>query len=1754
MQHPNAIKSMDEFKSFDKGTEVKWHSPSGHEYTYTKISDEQWQQHGDGDMIDNSGFQAAIDKGYLTVSKKPDVVPDYAKTPVSVQSKEKQALNIDDPNFSKNDLYNAPDGTQLVWGDSTDGNVIEKIGTTQWAIYGSDGHLINVWNNDKLFDTLSLPNHGGWSSKEPDNPEFNQNAVSAIIPGKYASESGTAYMIVNADGSGTYVSSKGESLVISASDVKKNYDVGMKKYLGLPTSDDAPKAEPTPAVKKKSPVVTKPKTVESIPDGNFFGGNPSDSKSSYYEISGDTVKVFKPMTGLTTSTGVKLHNTPNQQWLEESGTGAAFTSGYHYDYPSGQNVNETFWTKGADGLWHGKDHNGNDLGTKATADINPAWYDTVTNHGLSDPVTIPKSKVNTIFAKGEMTDQYGLPIVPEGYTGSLHFFGQKTNVPSLLKVQKYLSETTDAHTVPSLTKKLNELGVGVDSKNFGAWRASIGSTEPGYEATKNDLLKALGDVLSGVDASVPESDASSLFTYNDLGQAQMPLELAAKPNPGWGAKAMGDWIKDASAHFGDGKIIGQHWGKMDTYTRNQWINAFKKGDFKTMYNLEVQAASKEGKAHNSGYLHPGFPDNTETHKIAWAAAVDGEVSALDTVPGDWSSYKSDASAAEIDNYLIKAQMQNPTYLSATEKRQWYYWHRDSMKENVDGLSATAAMRKQNGEAQLTSPPTWTDNLQPAKSYDTLFENDPLPTTGWTTQKALDYVNDVKDSNPELKALYEAKVDQGYGQQTAAHYAVAEYFQGVKDAETAKLNKVFYKKSPVQKVQKGTHPIFEYDDWNGHGPVGNHYFFKPSPQGDAYRSDAEHLGHEFGWTFGFNTSGSELTTLDGKYGQLQKDLGSVGSLANHDMSTLTASQIADIGKEHILDWFLDNDDTHSENMQMLPNGQLVGIDKGRAFKHFGAWNGLDPQGMNSNAQTVYSKLFAAIKSGKLSKEDVDKAYLLIQKRAQQMSKVDDQKIKDMLATGMAKRKIWDIKYSIDGKKVSNDLAGLQAAVIDRKNKLPEQIKDMWAKVYKDAGFGDLPEPPPAKLGEEHYSGLDEAHFHEAAFKVNGGGVSALLAGAHTTTGSATVWGTVNKDGSKDMITQMELNHVHDEKVLSKLEGMAPDAVTGVPSKSKFSDTEYGANYTEAYYRAMATIVKHNADGTPKAFNADRIAEYEAAKGKLQKDLDFWSANPTPNADGNVKFPSGAEVPLEQIGQYKNMLDFYKSKEQYMDASIQTEAEFPIGQKEKFGAYTLAQKPKHYINSTSGSSLVELSNGDYLHSHSGGTAVLNKDAAAAESAGAGWQDVTAVEDPSVPKFGGAQVTLNSKPFETKGPWNVDTGEIGTSTVSVGKWVQGTEYQVTLPTGEVIYFRNRAKTGTLKSQYGRMTIHVPGSKNGQDYAAGVQRANDWIETYLGLDMSGAEENSAELVYWKQMLPILTRRKPAAGSKYAKALKDVQTKASELGITTDDFQYVLGDHMTVDEQNAFYRKLWGDHFGKDKVDKLIASQGYLPKYEKTDVHSKDINHGKPVWHRLDVTLADILASDKNSFVASHSTGGADSTKDVATSGVHLSTEERIRFFGGKDGGSSTDDQIGGSGGQDQFTRVWNDASHTEYDFVFHPSVMLHTNTRFFSNDAFGKEVHEPEKANPDPVNIFSKQQSNSGSLGGGKQLDIRWASSLMGTLEMVLFDNAADRDYAIQKMKKAGLAMIRGLPVEDRLIMRQDRVNAIAKLRAQWQIEATP
>lgn len=1723
IKHP-VVKDTDEFDGLAVGTQVSHILPGDGPQLYTKLNDSQWNWDNPSEMYAKSGgqtilpkesFYSLVNDGKFRIEKQPDVVPGYAKVPAAVQDKEVSEIDVE--NFGPDDVDSAELGTILEGVDDPNPiYLVKDMGHPDkpWTIVFHDGSQGELGLTDKEVKAVWGPWKLGLSQE--DGPNFNQNSEDGIMPGKYATKTGKAYMVVNADGTGTYVNTKGDVKALTAEGVKSNYVAGMSQYNGLP--DNVPTPTPsTPATK------AKPKVVGSIEDGIYYAGKSSDPKTVVYEISGDSVKVYKPVT----VPSYKVGQSPDSQWAEESSIGASFTTPSYYNYSVGKSMPGTTWTKGKDGLWSPED--GETQPTFYNETPGTHWGSKIKGHGLStDPVTISKTKVNTLFSQGKLLDTNGNSVLPDGYSGSVHLFGSQTNIPALLGAQKLLDEK-EFSSLQEFQNDLKAQNIYWSAKLVGDYtEKNFG--EKNLENYVSAFKQAIGDLVSGIDTDIPESDASGLFEWNDMGEAKKPLEVASMEVYTYDVASTTAYIKAASKAIGEGKIIGQHYTKMDKYSKSKWVSAFNDGDFVSMYNLEVAAAAKEGKAHNAGYLHPGYPGNEGTNKIAWGAAVEGEISALSTVPGDWTPLGIQPSIEEVNNYLIKAQMQNPTYLTSAEKRTWVTRHKAQDKDHVDKLSASAALRKKNGESELSEPLVWSDDVKPAKVYDALFDDTEYPMTGWTNIASQAYLADHPE-NAELQEAYQQALHNG--SYYASTNGVQAYFQAKYDEVEAQKLIPVYTLDPSQSVKKSTHPVFNYTD-----QFGKKYFFKPRPNTklDKYRSEVEHLGNQFGQLFGFSTADSKLIELDGKYGQLQSDLGGVSDLMGFDYSTLTPVQIADIGNEHMLDWFLDNDDTKGDNAKILPNGRIVGIDKGRALKHFGAWQGLSgDSSMNSNANTIYSQLFDAIRGGKMKKEDVDAAYLAIQKKAEKMAKVSDSRIEAMLAEGMVNREQWDISYSIDGKPVSKNLAGLTSAVLDRKNRLPEQIEEMWSKVYKQAGYGDLPEKPNNPLGDV-ISGLDDDRLHTEVFQAEAPGKTAMIGGSHVIGGTVLLWTDQNSDGTTNMNGEMFLGPKKQKELLDYFLSNSSDMTSSEAVTAGFGTYD---KYGDDIIGGAKTINHHAGDLN---YNEEKVKAFQSAKSNVESDLDEWKPGMESNAEtageDAYKFKSGTIVPMQYLSQYKMMLDHYGLHTSKIQAAYETHGKTDVVS--KFSPLVLSKDGEKFVHSD-GSSLTKLGSGAYLYvDGETGTVSTLKDGDAnwyyvEDAVGGTGLWVPVVPEPGEKPTSGVTIVKRAKVHDqtakVKGHTKVLTG---TGNVS---GANGQEYEVTLPTGEKIYFRNADQTNTKRGQHGKLSFRAEGVGISEDSKAAIDRISQQLNA-MGVSTDAAEYEHAELTYWREMYGILENRKHTAGSKYAKAYAKMQVKVKEIGGNENEFLENLSEKLDANTEIEFWRGLYSE-FWPDEVSNLIATEGYLPKFDHQNLNHPELETGKPYWERFDISLDDIYGTNK---VLASSTG-SDPLQLVLTGGG-LSAEERLRqadyFIVGGSWSPQSDQTYGSS--HNIYTRVVTIDTTKNYNAIYNPKAMLRTRTYSFNSDSSGKLDSRKNGSPSDPIEVLNK------FTGGSNETMLPHMATMLDLVEVYGFDYAEKRNEAIQHLKKLGIEKIRGVPIEDRLVMRSEMNAAVDKMKKVW------
>jgi len=1681
------------------------------------------------------------DKNYnMTTASILDAnIPLYHEKPEKVNSESLEGL---------------PDGTAL--------KVLKKNNSTH-LVKHPDSWYVHNDSGEKMYpiDSPSVKNladEGLYMYKsgtdELSAPSATPEETNKVSAGKYTT-TGKVFMYVNEDGSGVYVDKSGKPKKLTPNAVQKNYDGGMNKFLG--DSEAAPSLNESVLTK---PAPKKAKKAEGIPDGEYFIGLPASGKATKIVVKDGTYTQFKPLTGK----GVKVGGEINNSWLNDAPDGAQYAFS-KYDYSLGKTISKTF-TK-THGKWL------NDETAEEANDTDEKYWanNTITHLGYGDPSPAQKKSLETKFAQGALLDQYATSIVPEGYSGSLLFLGGTTTGQQLADILKNTSDPVKDWKATTL--KL--VGLTIDNNTAVRFLKDQGVDLSDYDSKMQMgkyFHKYAQDITDGIDVEEHESNAAELFTFDGIGQAEMPLFVAANPiTYDFSAKEATDWVNTASSFFGDGNIIGQHLASKGD--KIQWGQHLAQGNFKEMYDLEVSGASQKGIPHVAGYLHPGYVGNKDTNKITWGAAVKGEVPAGGEVEGSWTTLNTQKwSAPELDNYLIKAQMQNPQHLSASEKRSWVQWHKNGNKSFVDSLSAKAAWRAQQGDTELSDPPVWTEGIVPAKSYDYLFDDAKYPgTQAWGDagyQVAHDWMGDNKKNEDFLNFWkttgashvgYSSYVNENPYDVIGPYdklNLVSAYFDEKEAEYQAELLKPVY--SMVKKLAGGQNTTWLLRDQFERKAV-----FKPIAHNKGsealFRVEVENAGNNLGLAAGFHVPESSIGQVGEDTGQIQKFIENQGDFSGIDLTTLTDTQLAQVAGHQVLDYFLQNDDTHHRNLMLDKDGNVVGIDKGRAFLAYGTYEGLAPDPKNSHMSynmlssdnLVYAVMIDRMRKGDFTPEQAREAYLGAMKAARRINRMSDEQVSELVREGVKNRPAnkWGYKdyHYFAGKdvldKVPNNSDELVERVLEYKADIPEKVQAMYDAVFEAAGW-DKPEMPKEAI-PGHTSGWQEESTVEKALATKVFGNSALHSSGSIVGGSSLVWTETDTSDKEVVKGSLKIG-----KFLGKQLGQTLQSLTQGSSKKVTVSTDSNASSfpdTKALKSAISAAGKNltkniNLSPDNKNFDPAVWAAFDENAKKVDSDLEFYTPELLDSSE-DVKFPSGNIVPANYVSQYHMALLHYKGQIEKVNKAKENDT--PTN-KADFTQYTVTPlngKFVTYTNPKKGEQYKQLNNEKFVYvSTKGGlkTSIVNSLPDDAKALKGGWTaEGVSVDEPVSP----VKVKLVAS--------HVASGELSQSGVfkqdggKTTKAQTGSQFEMTLPTGEVIAFRNYDYTNAFESQNNKLFFQTAGD----DHQASLARIEEYLAT-LDVDMSGAED--PEVLYWRSMFHRVVAS-GAGGSKISAAREKVMKKAKEGAQKLGKSNYGVGIHDTgeaiamafPEEELSFYRNLANETWGTDHVAKFLSEDRHLPKYQHMNLNDGSLNTGHAYWERIDVELEEL--QKQGTLLAVAAKGKDDAILRYITSGGLLSTEVRSRMAP-HTGASQSEDQ--NRGGADYvFSRVTkgnnaltsmgnlNKGKHTVF---LSPEVLLHNDTYGYESDNFGA-TDAMQNSNYDPKKLLNMTDSTN-------EVMIKDTLSILDYIELMVFDKAEKRNEAIQRLKALGWEKIRGLPVEDRLVMRQNLEQAITKVKASW------
>lgn len=582
----------------------------------------------------------------------------------------------------------------------------------------------------------------------------------------------------------------------------------------------------------------------------------------------------------------------------------------------------------------------------------------------------------------------------------------------------------------------------------------------------------------------PTYTKKGIFEYNDeTAYAKMPIK---------GIRTMlgnGDFqlIFAKVREYTDGVMPSN--SNCNDYTwdeQSEWANAFYNGDLHTCWTIE----NTKGSVHHD---HPGGPAHAATKHLIWEPGTHGELPVGILPPGNWPGQQH-LIPSVVDNYLVAAKMIRPQALHTGLKQAWVIAHITGNKSRVDDLSERAC--KQARYIQ-SDPCTHTDGyLTDVPPLDQLIAAG-NPPRYWPIDRVHEYLTKYPNSEP-ASTFYAWKIK-----------AVEAHLDEQRLKEARKNLALQLTAAPDQPKLSGYHTkqvLLDQDN--------RRWLFKPAAEGRRFRADVEHHAHRLARRWGYRTAPSQLIEHDGNFGQLQRLFDLAHDLAGwtgKDLLKLTLEQLAQLTREHVLDWAIDNDDTHGENIVATTGGELIGIDKGRAWRYYGSWNGLTGDARaNSNCQLIYTVLYDAIAAGLFDQRIVDHLYRDAIAQAHRMTALPDDELRAIITAAQEHRPHYNpSSYQKPHPAAPADLTQLLDAAVARKNNLPADIQQLWTNVYQRAGW-TLPDPttphPPGLNAQGHrlHADLHSTDLHDAITRTSSYGTATFVAGEHIEDAHILIW--------------------------------------------------------------------------------------------------------------------------------------------------------------------------------------------------------------------------------------------------------------------------------------------------------------------------------------------------------------------------------------------------------------------------------------------------------------------------------------------------------------------------------------------------------------------------------------------------------------------------------------------------------------------------
>lgn len=170
----------------------------------------------------------------------------------------------------------------------------------------------------------------------------------------------------------------------------------------------------------------------------------------------------------------------------------------------------------------------------------------------------------------------------------------------------------------------------------------------------------------------------------------------------------------------------------------------------------------------------------------------------------------------------------------------------------------------------------------------------------------------------------------------------------------------------------------------------------------------------------------------------------------DLSTISEPDLLTIQKHHALDWLMGNHDSHAGQFIRAGSGEIVGIDKGQAFKYFSGdkldWN-YHPNIKHGTPEPIYNTLFRQYAEGQPGKL-LNPSGGELADYIQGLQAIPDKEIRNLFrpyAEGAVKQ--GKLLVEANGSTPTNNVDAFLDAVVARKNSLATDLSAYYVKAVE-----------------------------------------------------------------------------------------------------------------------------------------------------------------------------------------------------------------------------------------------------------------------------------------------------------------------------------------------------------------------------------------------------------------------------------------------------------------------------------------------------------------------------------------------------------------------------------------------------------------------------------------------------------------------------------------------------------------------------------